>query len=73
MYHDASTAEVISYQRHREFKAFYEMPNREMRAPDEKQQLNVFLAEWLKICLDEGLCLNQKLSEEYLSFLEQRL
>ena len=55
LYHDAETAEVISYQDQRGFKAIY----RENEAPrftwDEKNQINLFLAEWLSLCLEGGL------------------
>ena len=55
LYHDAETAEVISYQDKRGFKAVY----REDEAPrfswDEKNQINVFLAEWLTLCMEGGL------------------
>ncbi len=55
LYHDAETAEVISYQDQRSFKAVY----REDEAPrftwDEKNQINLFLAEWLTLCLEGGL------------------
>ena len=55
VYHDASTAEVISYQHIRHFKSRYELPNQFMHQPDEKQQLNVFLSEWLNLCLSKGV------------------
>ncbi len=55
IYHDAGTAEVVSYQDQRGFKAVY----REDEAPrfgwDEKNQINLFLAEWLSLCLEGGL------------------
>lgn len=55
VYHDAKTAEVISYQNHKYFKAVYPVPNEYMYHSDEKEQLNLFLAEWLNLCLSEGL------------------
>jgi len=55
VYHDAKTAEVTSYQNHRYFKAIYSVPNQFMYQSDEKEQLNLFLAEWLNLCIDEGL------------------
>lgn len=55
LYHDAETAEVIRYQDQRGFKAIY----REDEAPrftwDEKNQINLFLTEWLTLCLEGGL------------------
>ena len=55
VYHDAKTAEVTSYQNHRYFKAVYPVPNQFMYQTDEKEQLNLFLAEWLNLCINEGL------------------
>ncbi len=55
VYHDAKTAEVTSYQNHRYFKAVYPVPNPFMYQCDEKEQLNLFLAEWLNLCINEGL------------------
>lgn len=55
VYHDAKTAEVISYQSHRHFAPCYELPNEKMYHRDEKSQLNKFLAEWLSLCLEKGL------------------
>lgn len=55
VYHDAKTAEVTSYQNHKYFKAIYPVPNQFMYQCDEKEQLNLFLAEWLNLCINEGL------------------
>ena len=55
MYHDAKTAEVTSYQNHKYFKAIYPVPNQFMYQSDEKEQLNLFLAEWLNLCINEGM------------------
>lgn len=55
MYHDANTAEVISYQNHKFFKAVYPVPNRHMYHVNEKEQLNLFLTEWLNLCLEKGI------------------
>ena len=55
VYHDAKTAEVVSYQNHKYFKAIYSVPNQFMYQSDEKEQLNLFLAEWLNLCINEGL------------------
>lgn len=63
MYHDAKTAEVISYQQARYFKARYPLPNKHMYQADEKEQINFFLGEWLSFCLREGLCSNVSLAE----------
>ena len=54
LYHDANSAEVISYQGHRGFKSCYPQPNPFMYQPDEKLQVNLFLGEWLSHCLKAG-------------------
>lgn len=63
MYHDAKTAEVISYQQARYFKAKYPLPNKSMYQADEKEQINFFLSEWLSFCQKEGLCSSSTLAE----------
>lgn len=50
LYHDARMAEVISNQDIRQVKPRYDYPNNEMHLPDEKQQINMFLKEWLQLC-----------------------
>ena len=54
VYHDASTAEVVSYQGHRNLKPRYSQPNPNMYHSDEKMQVNMFLGEWLTHCLKVG-------------------
>lgn len=54
VYHDASTAEVVSYQGHRNLLPRYSQPNPNMYHPDEKMQVNQFLGEWLTHCLNVG-------------------
>ncbi|WP_300425835.1 DUF1249 domain-containing protein [Thalassolituus sp.] len=54
LYHDASMAEVLSYQNQHRFEGRYQYPNPQMRLPDEKVQLNRFLADWLEHCLKHG-------------------
>lgn len=54
LYHDAQTAEVITYQGQDRFLGRYEYPNVQMRQPDEKVQLNRFLGEYLALCLAHG-------------------
>lgn len=54
IYHDARSAEVTSYQNQKRVHGRYQYPNPEMRLPDEKAQLNLFLAEWLTHCLKYG-------------------
>lgn len=54
LYHDARMAEVISSQDIRQVKPRYDYPNTQMHHPDEKQQMNVFLKEWLQLCHQLG-------------------
>tara|TARA_B110000444_G_scaffold18263_1_gene15362 strand:+ start:1344 stop:1904 length:561 start_codon:yes stop_codon:yes gene_type:complete len=54
VYHDANTAEVISYQGHRNLQPRYEQPNAKMYHSDEKMQVNMFLGEWLTHSLKVG-------------------
>ena len=55
LYHDASTAEVISYQDHGGYHLNAQQGGRPEFTPDEKQQVNAFLAEWLMLCIEHGL------------------
>ncbi|MDE0450652.1 MAG: DUF1249 domain-containing protein [Gammaproteobacteria bacterium] len=59
MYHDAKCAEVIAFQDQRAFRAVYGYPNRQMRHPDEKVQVNRFLGEFLHMCITHGISLEQ--------------
>lgn len=59
MYHDANMAEVLSYQQQEQIKGSYDYPNKQMRSPDEKMQLNLFLAQWLGHCLEHGIQLKK--------------
>ncbi len=54
VYHDAVMAEVISCYRDRHIAAVNDYPNRFMHHPDEKVQVNGFLADWLNFCLRFG-------------------
>jgi uncharacterized protein YqiB (DUF1249 family) len=54
LYHDARMAEVISNQDVQQIKPRYDYPNSKMHLPDEKQQINYFLKEWLQLCLQLG-------------------
>lgn len=54
VYHDANTAEVVSYQGHKHLQPRYNQPNPKMYHADEKMQVNAFLGEWLTHCLDVG-------------------
>lgn len=54
VYHDARSAEVVSYQEENRFHSSYDYPNTRMRQRDEKVQLNRFLGEFLALCLAHG-------------------
>jgi len=54
LYHDARMAEVISSQNIHQVKPRYDYPNKKMHLPDEKQQINMFLKEWLQLCHELG-------------------
>jgi uncharacterized protein YqiB (DUF1249 family) len=54
LYHDAQMAEVISSQDVHQVKPRYDYPNKRMHQQDEKKQINQFLNEWLKLCLEYG-------------------
>ena len=55
MYHDVAVAEVINSRGHRALAGVNDYPNKFMHHPDEKVQLNRFLAEWLSFCLRYGI------------------
>ena len=54
LYHDAKLLEVISSQHISRIKPRYDYPNEAMHQPDEKQQVLLFLKEWLQLCLQQG-------------------
>ena len=54
LYHDARMAEVISSQDIRQVKPRYDYPNPQMHLPNEKEQINTFLKEWLQLCHELG-------------------
>jgi len=64
LYHDAKVAEVIDFQHKRQFHSRYSYPNPSMYQRDEKQQINVFLADWLDHCIKQGIVIHH---EEYLN------
>lgn len=55
LYHDASTAEVVSYQEQGAFHLRAHPGDGPEFSVDEKQQVNIFLADWLSLCMDHGL------------------
>tara|TARA_B100000676_G_C17993675_1_gene796450 strand:- start:1004 stop:1450 length:447 start_codon:yes stop_codon:yes gene_type:complete len=54
MYHDVRTAEVTQFERVRNIRYRYEVPNDGMHQPDEKAQINRFLGELLTFCISHG-------------------
>lgn len=54
VYHDAAMAEVAGSGPVRTYWGRYPYPNPHMHQPDEKLQVNRFLAEWLSHCLTNG-------------------
>lgn len=50
LYYDVMTAEVCSVQQINHFKACYDYPNKKLLQHDEKYQINLFLADWLRCC-----------------------
>lgn len=54
LYHDARMAEVISVQKERSIQPVYSYPNHKMLLPNEKEQLNHFLSDWLNFCFSGG-------------------
>ncbi|MGB2130544.1 MAG: DUF1249 domain-containing protein [Marinobacterium sp.] len=63
LYHDARVAEVICTRQRRQLAGVYAYPNQQMRYPDEKAQLNIFLGEWLSHCLAHGQLLEEVFAE----------
>lgn len=55
VYHDAMTAEPVSYQGHRRVPVKNAIPNEKMYHQDEKHQINEFLSAWLDLCLQSGV------------------
>jgi len=53
LYHDARMAEVISAQNIGSLKPSYRYPNTKMYQKNEKEMVNLFLAEWLQFCLTQ--------------------
>ncbi|MGL4714478.1 MAG: DUF1249 domain-containing protein [Aeromonas sp.] len=54
LYHDVRMAEVCAAQQISRLQPSYDYPNKKMHQRDEKEQVNLFLAEWLKFCLRHG-------------------
>lgn len=54
LYHDVRMAEVCASQQIFMLKPSYHYPNKNMHHPNEKEQVNFFLAEWLRCCLYHG-------------------
>ena len=54
IYHDVRMAEVCASQQILTLRSSYYYPNEKMHQRNEKEQVNLFLAEWLKCCLQHG-------------------
>ncbi|MGB0964602.1 MAG: DUF1249 domain-containing protein [Litorivicinus sp.] len=54
MYHDARMAEIASIDGYRPVRGSHSRDDRRRHA-DEKQQINTYLGEWLRHCLNTGL------------------
>jgi len=50
-------AEVCAAQQISRLQPRYDYPNKNMHQRDEKEQVNLFLADWLKFCLRHGTSL----------------
>lgn len=57
VYHDVRSAEVVEFERHRNFQYRYPTPNKDMFQPDEKSQINRYLGELLTYCIEHGYSL----------------
>ncbi|MFQ2701988.1 DUF1249 domain-containing protein [Aeromonas caviae] len=57
LYHDVRMAEVCAAQQISMLQPRYDYPNQKMHHRDEKEQVNLFLADWLKFCLKHGTSL----------------
>ncbi len=57
VYHDVRSAEVVCFERHRNFRYRYATPNENMFQPDEKSQINKYLGELLNYCIEHGYSL----------------
>lgn len=55
LYHDARSAEVVSFEGNRKPVPKCDYPNPRMHHRDEKAQWNHFLGEWLSHCFEQGL------------------
>ena len=68
-YHDVRMVEVTGFQASGKVQARYEYPNPRMHARDEKTQQNLFLAEWLAHCMEQG-CSTDRLPAQVSASLE---
>ncbi|BBQ24173.1 DUF1249 domain-containing protein [Aeromonas sp. WP2-W18-CRE-05] len=57
LYHDVRIAEVCAAQQISMLQPRYDYPNQKMHHRDEKEQVNLFLADWLRFCLKHGTSL----------------
>ena len=57
LYHDVRMAEVCAAQQISMLQPRYEKNKKKMHHRDEKEQVNLFLADWLRFCLKHGTSL----------------
>ena len=55
LYHDVRMAEVVFRKHSEKLDVKYSYPNQKMHQPDEKEQWNRFLADFLEFCLHGGI------------------
>lgn len=53
LYHDARMAEVVASQHVSGLQPSYSYPNKSMYQKNEKEMVNIFLAEWLYFCIQQ--------------------
>ncbi|MGA1207966.1 MAG: DUF1249 domain-containing protein [Litorivicinaceae bacterium] len=61
LYHDMRLAEVTDETSSEFIQGAYPYPNPAMLQPNEREQLDHFLTEWLSFCLHQGLALDASL------------
>jgi len=67
LYNDVKMAEIVSWDKHRNWLPHYSYPNKSMYHPDEKLELNRFLGDWLAFCRKQGF-ISFKICEQVLVY-----
>ncbi|WP_371924678.1 DUF1249 domain-containing protein [Endozoicomonas sp. SCSIO W0465] len=65
LYHDVRMAEMVSRRTSRIIQPRYDYPNTKMYQPDEKEQHNQFLAQWLDYAMLACRTYTEKTDDEY--------